>query len=141
MSIPYQDSGSVEISGASGAAGVVGALDDAELLALPKVDLHLHLVGSAAPHTIAELAARYPGVGVPSDVQELEAFYAFRDFAHFLEVYTAVSALLRTAQDVQALVVGLGADLAAQGVAYARSPSLPSRTPGPGSPSTSSRRH
>jgi len=99
--------------------GGAGVLDDAELLALPKVDLHLHLVGSAAPHTVAELAARHPAAGVPADVREVERLYVFRDFAHFLDVYTTVSALVRSAQDVQALVVGLGADLTAQGVVYA----------------------
>lgn len=97
----------------------VDALSDNELLALPKVDLHLHLVGSAAPHTVAALAARHPDAGVPADLDALREFYVFRDFAHFLQVYTVVSALVRTPEDVEALVVGLGADLAAQGVAYA----------------------
>lgn len=119
MSVPRPDGGSIGLGGAAAAPGDAGAVSDAELLSLPKVDLHLHLVGSAAPHTVAALAARYPAAGVPMDVQELEAFYAFRDFAHFLEVYTTVSQLLRTPQDMQTLVVGLGADLAAQGVAYA----------------------
>lgn len=92
---------------------------DAELLALPTVDLHLHLVGSAAPHTVVGLAARHPEVGVPADLEALRSFYAFRDFAHFLDVYGAVSALVRTPEDLTALVVGLGTDLAAQGVPYA----------------------
>ncbi len=96
-----------------------GALSDEDLVALGKADLHLHLVGSAAPHTVVELAARHPQVGVPADLQGLRNFYAFRDFAHFLHVYTAVSALVRTPQDVQALVEGLGADLHVQGVGYA----------------------
>jgi len=87
------------------------------LRATPKVDLHL--VGSAAPHTVARLAANHPDAGVPSDLSALGEFYAFRDLPHFLEVYGAVSALLRTPADVQALVVALGGDLAGQGVAYA----------------------
>ena len=81
--------------------------------------MHVHLVGSAAPHSVAELAARHPQAGVPADPASLRQFYAFRDFAHFLEVYTAVSALVRTPQDLVALVVGLGADLQGQGVDYA----------------------
>lgn len=55
-------------------AGVAEDLADAELLVLPKVDLHLHLVGSAAPHVVAELAARHPEVGVPADLERLQEF-------------------------------------------------------------------
>jgi len=94
-------------------------VSDGELLRWPKVDLHLHLVGSAAPDTVAELAGRHPGAGVPTDPAALRAFYAFRDFPHFIEVYTAVSGLVRAAADIEALVVGLGGDLLAQGVFYA----------------------
>lgn len=99
--------------------GAAPVVSDQELRAWPKVDLHVHLVGSAAPHTVAELAARHPEVGVPADLVRLQDFYAFSDFAHFIRVYTAVSGLLRTAADVEALVLGLGADLSAQGVLYA----------------------
>jgi len=56
---------------------------------------------------------------VPADPAALRAFYAFRDFPHFIEVYTAVSGLVRAAADIEALVVGLGGDLLAQGVLYA----------------------
>ncbi|HJY02564.1 MAG TPA: hypothetical protein VJ351_17295, partial [Streptosporangiaceae bacterium] len=79
---------------------------------LPKVELHLHLVGSASVPTVLELARRYPagngvppgsevplgsgvppGSGVPRTEPELRAFFEFRDFPHFAEVYAAVSAL------------------------------------------------
>jgi aminodeoxyfutalosine deaminase len=62
---------------------------------LPKADLHVHLVGSVAPHTVAALAQRHPEHGVPADVDELREFFAFRDFPHFLRVYSAVSDLVR----------------------------------------------
>jgi aminodeoxyfutalosine deaminase len=91
---------------------------DDELVAMPKADLHVHLVGSAAPKTVAALAARHPGSGVPADADQLTAFFAFRDFTHFLEVYTAVSDLIRTPEDVVTLVSGLAADMRAQGTAY-----------------------
>ena len=94
-------------------------LTDAELLALPKTDLHIHLVGSAAPHTVAALAANHPDAGVPASEEALKRFYAFRDFAHFLDVYTAVTMLVRTPEDVVTLVAGLADDLEAQGVRYA----------------------
>lgn len=90
-----------------------------DLRALTKADLHVHLVGSAAPHTVAQLSARHPQAGVPADVEELRRFFVFRDFTHFLDVYTAVSRLVRTPEDVVTLVDGLAADMAAQGTAYA----------------------
>ncbi|HXL96640.1 MAG TPA: hypothetical protein VN969_47645 [Streptosporangiaceae bacterium] len=38
---------------------------DAFVDALPKVELHVHLVGSASVPTVPELAARHPGSPVP----------------------------------------------------------------------------
>jgi aminodeoxyfutalosine deaminase len=92
---------------------------DDELAAMAKADLHVHLVGSAAPSTVATLAARHPESGVPADVARLRSFYAFRDFPHFLDVYRAVSGLLRTPDDLVTLVAGLAADMRAQGTRYA----------------------
>jgi aminodeoxyfutalosine deaminase len=93
--------------------------EDAELAAMAKADLHVHLVGSAAPRTVAALAARHPESGVPAEVSELRSFFAFRDFAHFLTVYTAVSSLVRTPDDVVTLAAGLAVDMTAQGTVYA----------------------
>lgn len=69
---------------------------------LPKAELHVHHVGSASPRIVAELAARHPGT-VPNDVDALARFFEFRDFAHFIEVYLAVVALVRTPEDVRYL--------------------------------------
>jgi adenosine deaminase len=93
---------------------------------LPKAELHLHLVGSASVPTVLELAGRHPaGNGIPADTgvprtePELRAFFEFRDFPHFAEVYRAVSALVREPADVAALVTGAARDLAGQNVRYA----------------------
>jgi len=92
---------------------------DAFIDRLPKVELHLHLVGSASVPTVLELARRHPdGSGVPSSAAELAAFYEFRDFPHFAEVYGAVSALVREPADVAGLVLGAARDLAGQNVRY-----------------------
>ncbi|KJK46895.1 adenosine deaminase [Lentzea aerocolonigenes] len=87
--------------------------------ALPKVELHLHLVGSAGIDTVLELARRHPEAGVPTGRAELERFYTFRNFDHFLKVYWAVQSMLKGRADIHALVVGLARDLAAQNVRYA----------------------
>ncbi len=87
--------------------------------ALPKVELHLHLVGSAAPQTVLELARRHPDGGVPTEPDALRRFYAFTSFGHFLEVYAQVNLLVRTGADVVTLVGGLAARLAACRTRYA----------------------
>nr|BFE80302.1 hypothetical protein GCM10020093_029030 [Planobispora longispora] len=51
--------------------------------ALPKVELHVHLIGSASVPTVLELSRRHPGSRVPTTEEELRAFYVFRDFADF----------------------------------------------------------
>jgi aminodeoxyfutalosine deaminase len=87
--------------------------------ALPKVELHVHLVGSASVETVLTLARRHPGRGVPTDEDTLRAFYEFTDFAHFIDVHTAVNKLVTTGEDVTKLVVGLARDQAAAHVRYA----------------------
>jgi len=86
---------------------------------LPKVELHLHLVGAAAPASVAALAARRPDVGVPADIASVKALFEFRDFAHFIAVYLQVSDLLRDGADLVELADGVVATLAAQRVRYA----------------------
>jgi aminodeoxyfutalosine deaminase len=86
---------------------------------LPKAELHVHHVGSASPAIVSELAMRHPGV-VPVDPDELTRFFEFRDFAHFVEVYLAVVALIRTDDDVRYLTYEVARELAtAQQVRYA----------------------
>ncbi|RNM13728.1 adenosine deaminase [Nocardioides pocheonensis] len=86
---------------------------------LPKAELHVHHVGSASPRAVAELAERHPGV-VPSDPDALAAFFEFRDFAHFVEVYLAVVDLIRTPEDVQLLTYEVAREMAVgQQVRYA----------------------
>lgn len=86
---------------------------------LPKAELHVHHVGSASPRIVAELAARHPGT-VPSDADELARFFEFRDFAHFIEVYLAVVALIRTPEDIRYLTYEVAREMAeGQSLRYA----------------------
>jgi aminodeoxyfutalosine deaminase len=85
---------------------------------LPKVELHVHLVGSAPVSTVLELARRHPDRSVPQTEEGLREFYAFRDFPHFIAVYQAVSELLTEPEDIAALVRGIARELAAQNVRY-----------------------
>lgn len=93
---------------------------DAEWIrALPKTELHLHLVGATSPQTVVELARRHPQTRVPTDLDELLDFYTFRDFDSFVEVYQAVSGLVTSGEDITVLIEGLARDLREQGVRYA----------------------
>ena len=86
---------------------------------LPKAELHVHHVGSASMRIVAELAERHPGT-VPADPEALRAFYEFRDFAHFIEVYLAVVDLIRTPEDVRYLTYEVAREMATtQQVRYA----------------------
>lgn len=98
----------------------MAAIDVAEFVAvLTKVELHLHLVGSASPETVLALARRHPDGGVPAEPEALRRFYAFTGFPHFLDVYARVNLLVRTGTDVVTLLDGLAAQLAACQVRYA----------------------
>ncbi len=69
--------------------------------AMPKVELHVHLEGSIRPETLLQLAKRHH-VALPADsLDDLKAWYVFRDFPHFAEVYQTLSKCIRTADDIE----------------------------------------
>ncbi len=85
---------------------------------LPKVELHVHHIGSALPETVSKLAERHPGT-VPADPDRLAEFFTFRDFDHFIEVYLAVVDLVRDPEDVRLLTYEIGEEMARQNIRYA----------------------
>ena len=88
------------------------------LLALPKVELHVHLEGSLRPETVLALARRH-GLRLPAnDLDSLRAWYTFTDFPHFIEVYLAVSGCLRTPDDIELVAREFLAGQAAQNIRY-----------------------
>jgi aminodeoxyfutalosine deaminase len=93
---------------------------DAFIAGLPKVELHVHHVGSASPRIVAELAARHEGASpVPADPAAVARYFEFRDFAHFVEIYLSVVDLIRDAEDVRILTYEVARELARQQVRYA----------------------
>lgn len=85
---------------------------------LPKAELHVHQVGSASPRIVSALAERHPGT-VPSDPDALREFYTFRDFAHFIEVYLAVVALIKDPEDIRMLTYEVAREMGEQHIRYA----------------------
>ena len=81
------------------------------MASLPKAELHVHHVGSASPEIVSQLAQRHPGT-VPAEPTALREFFAFRDFAHFIDVYLAVVDLVRTPEDVRLLTYEVAREMA-----------------------------
>jgi aminodeoxyfutalosine deaminase len=99
----------------------------AAITAAPKAELHLHFQGSIRPATLLALARRHH-ISLPADdLAGLRAWFRFRDFAHFVEVYAVLRACLVEAADYALVAHELGAELAAQNVRYAEV----TVTPGP----------
>ncbi len=86
---------------------------------LPKAELHVHHVGSASPRIVAELASRHGDSPVPADPDQLAGYFAFTDFAHFIEVYLSVVDLVRTPEDVRMLTYEIARDMTSQQIRYA----------------------
>ena len=86
---------------------------------MPKAELHVHLEGSIRPTTLLQLARRNDVTLPAQDVDGLRDFYRFRDFPHFVEVYIAITACLRTPDDYRLIAYQFGADCARQNIRYA----------------------
>jgi aminodeoxyfutalosine deaminase len=66
---------------------------------LPKAEIHVHLEGAIQPETLLQLATRH-GIPLPaSDLEGVREFYRFKDFLHFIEVYTLICRCLREPAD------------------------------------------
>jgi len=89
-----------------------------QLCAMPKVDIHVHLEGATDAETVWEMSRRN-GIRLPaSSLDEWRAFYEFKDFPHFAEVYIAAANCMRTAEDFSAMVRSFLRNQAAQNIRY-----------------------
>ncbi|MGA1838923.1 adenosine deaminase [Herbiconiux sp. 11R-BC] len=84
----------------------------------PKIELHVHLEGAVRPATLFALA-RKNGVALPVDtLPELERFYDFRDFDHFIDVWNVTTDVLFTAPDFRQVVVDYAREASGFGAVY-----------------------
>jgi len=95
----------------------MASLDD-QIRAMPKEELHVHLEGSLQPATLLALARRHAIPLPASTVEGLRAWYTFTDFPHFIEIYRAISACLRTPDDLELVAREFLAGQAAQNIRY-----------------------
>lgn len=70
------------------------------LSAMPKVELHVHLEGATDAATIWELARRNKVTLPASTQEEWQSMYEFRDFDHFIEIYTHAMKSLQSPDDL-----------------------------------------
>jgi len=65
---------------------------DAEKLikALPKVEQHIHIVGSTRPETLLWLVEESDVETPYRTVEEIQRFFQYRDFPHFISIYSTV---------------------------------------------------
>lgn len=85
---------------------------------IPKVELHVHLEGAIQPETLLQLAQRNQ-IDLPAtDLDSLRAWYAFKDFPHFAQVYLKLSECIKTPDDIELIAREFLAGQAAQQIRY-----------------------
>ena len=74
------------------------------LRTMPKFELHVHIEGAADADTYFEIAQKND-IDLPVESrEEWQRFFEFRDFPHFIEVYTTAVNCLKTTDDYGLLI-------------------------------------
>jgi len=85
---------------------------------MPKVELHVHIEGAADADTYFDIA-RKNRVSLPvKSRHEWNSFFEFRDFPHFVEVYTAAVNCMRKTEDYGLLIDNFFKHQAEQNIVY-----------------------
>ena len=85
--------------------------------ALAKVELHVHLEGTAAPELVQRLAARN-GITLPGRLLNEHGRFHYGDFLDFLRTYDMAASVIRTAEDYRDITYEYLRDCAAEGAIY-----------------------
>jgi len=68
---------------------------------MPKVEIHVHFQGATRPETLLKLAQRN-NIPLPvSTIADLQAWYTFNDFPHFVEIYDLIVQCFQSADDIE----------------------------------------
>jgi len=88
------------------------------LRTMPKFELHVHIEGAADADTYFNIAQKN-NIDLPVESrQEWQRFFEFRDFPHFIEVYTAAVNCLKTTDDYGLLIDNFFKHQAGQNIVY-----------------------
>ena len=84
---------------------------------VPKVELHVHLEGTAPPDLIRRIAERN-GLPVPEGVFAAPDRFAYTDFLDFLKTYDKAASVIRTGEDYRDITYEYLMSCAAEGGIY-----------------------
>ena len=90
----------------------------------PKAELHVHLEGTAPPELVRRLAKRNR-LDLPDELFGDDGEYHWTDFLHFLKVYDATAAVIRTPEDYRDVTYEYLAGCAEEGAIYVEVMSSP----------------
>jgi adenosine deaminase len=76
----------------------------ARLRAMPKAEIHVHVEGATDAETFYQMAQRNQVELPAASLEQWKAFFQFRDFPHFIEVYTAAVECLQTPDDYALMI-------------------------------------
>lgn len=88
------------------------------IAAMPKVELHVHIEGAVRPETLLTLAKKN-NIELPvSTLDEVQAWYQFTDFSHFIQIYFLISSCIQTVEDIEFVVRDFLQGQAEQNIRY-----------------------
>jgi adenosine deaminase len=85
--------------------------------AVPQVELHVHLEGTAPPELVARLAQRN-GLALPERLLNEHGRFHYTDFLDFLRTYDLAASVIRTGEDYRDITYEYLSDCAAGGAIY-----------------------
>ncbi|MBV9817889.1 MAG: adenosine deaminase [Solirubrobacterales bacterium] len=86
-------------------------------MTLPKVELHVHLEGTATPELVRRLADRNR-VALPDRLLDADGRFAYGDFLHFLRTYDLAASVIRTPRDYRDITYEYLSACAREGAIY-----------------------
>jgi adenosine deaminase len=85
--------------------------------AVPQIELHVHLEGTAPPELVRRLAERN-GVELPAGLLADDGRFHYTDFLHFLRTYDLAASVIRTGEDYRDITYEYLSDCATGGAIY-----------------------
>lgn len=84
---------------------------------IPKVELHVHLEGTAPPDLVRRIAERN-GLELPDGLLAAPDRFAYRDFLDFLDTYDKAASVIRTGEDYRDITYEYLVGCAGEGAIY-----------------------
>jgi len=89
-----------------------------EIELLSKIELHVHIEGATLPESYYELAEKNKVQLPVQSLEEWKSFFEFKNFPHFIQVYTSAISALKNPEDYTYLIEQFYAFQAKQNIVY-----------------------